>query len=496
MKVNQKKLARQNSNIDKWLANGCRGVVEAVTGYGKTYVGILIIKRLHAKYPNVPVDVILPKINLLEDWTNPVTGHIAVHELTYVSAFVVNTYIKFERRFPTLVILDEIHNYASEEFGKVFEIAGIKKLSEITEFGNPPFVLGLTATLERNDGKHSIIEEYCPIIDTVGLEEAKREGYISKFKTYNLGLEYNEKDKEDYLRWDSMFRNAFAKFNRNFELAMACSYGAEVKSGLEILIKVQERNSIGEVILIERMTTVWYTSREWCVWFANQNGWDGSTEHPWSPKKVAELAQVFSKSMRERKLMIYKASVKIDVIEQIINLYPHLKTITFAEDTTFADAVAERLGEGRCKSYHSKVESRIIRVEVFGKNGQVTYKDKKIGKDKNKALIIEEFKRGEFLVLSTVKALDEGFDDPTVDLGIQASYTSSKRQNIQRNGRNTRKDEVRADKMALTVNLYMKDTQEEKWLNDKQRGMTDVEWIDSVEQINFEESMEGNFNLI
>lgn len=418
------------------------------------------------------------------------------HGLENVFPFVVNTYIKFERRFPSILILDEVHNYASEEFGKVFEIAGIEPIN--ISVGKIPFVLGLTATLERNDGKHRFIEEYCPVIDTVTLEEAKREGYISKFKTYNWGLEFNAEDREKYNRWHDIFNSSFAKFNHDFKLAMACSLGRDARSQLTVPIKVQRRDHIGNLILIEEMTTVWKTSAEWCVYFAGVNGWDGTIDHPWSPKQVSSIAQQFSTAMRERKQMIYTATIKIDAIEQLVDKFK-VKTITFGEDSNFADAIVERLGEERCKSYHSKTKGISKRVEVISKKGVITYKDKKIGAKVYKAMILSMFEEEDsFQVLSTVKALDEGMDNEKVIMGIQASYTSTKRQNTQRTGRATRKDtgNLGDDKMALNINLYIKDTQEFKWLNDKQRGIKDIEWVDSIDEINLEESEEENFSLV
>lgn len=492
MKINQKKLARQLGIIDKWMAAGCKGTLEAVTGFGKTYVLILIIKRFHAKYPDYPVDIVLPKTNLCEAWTHPTKGHIVKHGLSNVFAFVVNTYIKFERRFPAILGLDEVHNYASEEFGKVFEIAGAKPVGSIEK---GPHILGLTATLQRNDGKHRFIENYCPVIDTVGLDEAKREGYVSKSKTYNLGIHLNEEDEETYKVLDGTFRNAFAKFNHDFDLAMACCKPIGAFTKLTVPVKVKEMKN-GNPVLIERMTELVKNTGEWLLYFAQYNLWDGSVDHAWSPKAVARIAHQFSASMRGRKTFLYTAPSKIDEIEKIVNKFPY-KTVTFSENSDFADAVVERLGEERCKSYHSKTKGITTRVEVMDKKGRVIYKDKKIGSKVHKQNILAEFMRqGTFQVLSTVKSLDEGFDYQGVKIGIQASYTSTKRQNTQRTGRATRLDEEDETKMALNINLYVKGTQEEKWLNDKQRGITDVEWVDSVDEIDFTESIEENLSLV
>jgi superfamily II DNA or RNA helicase len=37
-------------------------------------------------------------------------------------------------------------------------------------------ILGLTATLNRLDGKEQIIKEYAPVCDTITLQEAERNG--------------------------------------------------------------------------------------------------------------------------------------------------------------------------------------------------------------------------------------------------------------------------------------------------------------------------------
>jgi superfamily II DNA or RNA helicase len=83
-------------------------------------------------------------------------------------------------------------------------------------------------------------------------------------------------------------------------------------------------------------------------------------------------------------------------------------------------------------------------------------------------------------VLSTAKALDEGFDIEGIELGIIASYTSSSRQNIQRTGRAIR---YLRGKFAVVVNLYIKDTQEKTWLK---RALDDelAVYVDSVDDIN------------
>ena len=49
--VNLEKLKRQLSIIDRWFKSSCVGAVEAVTGFGKTYIAVIGIHRLNLKYP-------------------------------------------------------------------------------------------------------------------------------------------------------------------------------------------------------------------------------------------------------------------------------------------------------------------------------------------------------------------------------------------------------------------------------------------------------------
>jgi superfamily II DNA or RNA helicase len=60
--------------------------------------------------------------------------------------------------------LDEIHVYAASSFAQVFETV------------NYDMILGLTATIERLDGKEKLLLEKAPICDQVTVKEAVDNG--------------------------------------------------------------------------------------------------------------------------------------------------------------------------------------------------------------------------------------------------------------------------------------------------------------------------------
>ena len=80
-------------------------------------------------------------------------------------------------------------------------------------------------------------------------------------------------------------------------------------------------------------------------------------------------------------------------------------------------------------------------------------------KEKDKA--IKDFKENEVRILCSTKALNQGFDVPDAQLGIICGLDSKALAMIQRVGRLLR---LSPDKTGEVVILYVKDSQEEKWL--------------------------------
>jgi superfamily II DNA or RNA helicase len=128
--IDEKRLARQKSILRSWASNGCRGTLEACTGFGKTYTAVLAIKALNEQQPGAKTLVIVPTIHLKKQWEDQVS------DLQFVTVLVINSAIKYEHDV-NLLILDEIHNYATSSFGYIFERVQYKK------------ILGLTATITR-----------------------------------------------------------------------------------------------------------------------------------------------------------------------------------------------------------------------------------------------------------------------------------------------------------------------------------------------------------
>lgn len=119
---------------------------------------------------------------------------------------VINSAVK-EETTCDLLVLDEVHKYASETASHIFETV------------NYQMILCLTGTLERLDGKETLIKHYAPICDTITLTEAEKEGWVSPVKNYCVLLDV---DLREYSQWNAKFIGAFATFDYNFDTAMKC----------------------------------------------------------------------------------------------------------------------------------------------------------------------------------------------------------------------------------------------------------------------------------
>jgi len=397
MKIDQNRLKRQQQVIQRWTKCGRRGTLEAVTGFGKTYVALLILKDLHEQKPDGTALVIVPTTNLKKQWSDKCEEM----GLTNVTVLVINTAVKRSHTCD-LLVLDEIHNYTSEVFGKIFEQATYK------------YILGLTATLDREDMRHYLIEKVAPVIDTVTLKEAVENAYVSKFLVLNLGLRMSDQEEKEYKEIVDQYYKHFALFNNRFNIAMSCMQNASYR----------------------------YTYTK--------------TLSGWNETEVLNKARAWHRAMQSRMRFIYNSTTKQDAAKALIEMYD-VPTITFSQSVNFAVSL-DKQTQPWSKAYHSKITK---------------YK---------RQAILEDFAdpRTDTRIIHTARALDEGFDVNGIELAIVCSGSSTPRQDLQRTGRAIR---FQPDKLGVIVNLYLRDTQDEKWLKKRQTKTTGVQYVHSLQEI-------------
>lgn len=407
---------RQKAFVEKWRVNGGIGSLSAVTAFGKSYVAVLIRQRMLAKHPKSTCLIVVPKIELKKQWEKD----IKKFRLNNTKAIVINSIVNKDVMYNVdLLVVDECHRYASDTFYKVFSLVDYR------------FILGLTATIERMDGKEVLIKEKAPVLDTVTLQEARAHGWVAPFTEYNLQVPLTRSEAEEYEKNQRNYHYGFQYFQHDFNLAMSCRTGKNPEYLRQI-----------------------------------------AKEYDIDYEEAYVKSVIWHKAMLKRKAFFIDVKSKIDYIEQIYDKFPR-RTIVFSESIDFADAVRDRLNiRGKVAvSYHSKMKA------------------------KEKRLAIDNYRKGKYDIICTAKALDEGFSVNDVEVGIVASSTSSGTQTIQRIGRTIRKHTTDSgeEKQAMIINLYVPDfrlkeggsvikSQELRWLNKRQKQSNPI-WIDSIDSI-------------
>lgn len=352
---------RQEEARVKWFKNKCRGTFEFATGFGKTWTAIKCIKSIIDRYRDFRVLVVVPTDNLKFQWIQ----HLDNNQLTFnVDVQIVNTVIKREWKADILII-DEAHRYASETFQEIFRKVKYR------------YILGLTATFERLDGKHEILQKYCPVIDRVTTEEALINGWLSEFKEYQVLIDVDDIDK--YKEYNREFTEHFEFFNFDFDLAMSMIGKDGYKNRAKLRDSLCPETSSEE----ERKSMF---------------------------KTITYHATGFSRVMKARKEFIHNHPKKIEIARRIIEARPNAKIITFSNNVKMAEAIG-------------------IGIVYTGKES------KKKGR-----LNLDDFGLWDAGVINSCKKLDEGADIRGISVAIILGLDSSKTKSVQRRGRAIRKE--------------------------------------------------------
>lgn len=466
MQIDNRKLERQQLGVDRWFnssVNGstknCQGTLYYYTGVGKTYTTILIIKRLLRLNPIHSIVVVVPA-NVYKQWQTGLSKNLTKQQLKVINVYTPNYIVNNDIRIQTgTLIVDELHECYSSEFVKVINGEYIRAENH----------LGLTATYEDSKGRHNLIKDLYPVIDTITEEEAIREGYVAPFVEFNLSVTLTEKEQEAYEEYTKIINENLNKFPQgvNLEFANKCLSGGTINGKL-------------------------YTSAQIVYGYAANKGWrkdmdlsipaNEQINNLWNPHKIYGYAVALLNAIRFRKNLLYNSEKKIELCMQICERYKDLKGIIFSQSTAFADKLNLLLNEAEPNSsvvYHSNLQTVFL---PSPKTGKLI----KHGKTRLKKIALDTFKQGTSVKMCTASSLDKGFDDTKILLAITASGTSNFTQYKQRGGRAKRKDLFNEDKVALLINLYVKDSKEEDWLKKRQSKTNHlIHWIDDINEISF-----------
>ena len=212
--------AWQTEAVAAWRAANHRGVVEAVTGTGKTVVGTLAAAEAVADGGRVAV--IVPGLDLLDQWYERLRHDLPTvsvgrmgdgHEDSLIDHDVLVVTVQSACRWmimPSggrgLLIADEVHHYGAEQYSQALE---------------PEFVarLGLTATYEREDRgiEHHLAPYFArnedqakpgsEVVMRCGYERGLADDILARFRVALVGVDFTAEEKDEHDAWDENARH-------------------------------------------------------------------------------------------------------------------------------------------------------------------------------------------------------------------------------------------------------------------------------------------------
>ncbi len=176
----------------------------------------------------------------------------------------------------------------------------------------------------------------------------------------------------------------------------------------------------------------------------------------WPLQRVDASVFNWNRNMRLRKEFLYHIDSKINAAIEITK-HLQMQTILFGQSIAGADKINVALGD-KCVEYHSKITAKTLKENL-----------KRLRDGRTKVDYI-----------SSAKGLEAGFDLPNLQLGITWSRTSKALRATQTLGRILRKVE---GKTAYFIELYVPETQDERWLQSSLKGQKNVLWLNSINQV-------------
>jgi superfamily II DNA or RNA helicase len=220
----------QKEALSKWEESR-RGIVQVVTGGGKTAFALLCIESVMRLDSLSHVIVIVPTIALLDQWYVSLMGDLQMSQsdlATYsgeerasepkrINLMVLNTARnlapQISSRFPTFLIVDECHRAGSPSNAKAL-------------LGPHIATLGLSATPERpfDEGLESTIAPALGgVIYTYDYRDALEDGVITPFDLVNIRIEMTPDEQREYDRLTRMIAKSMGRHKAEGNVEMSAS---------------------------------------------------------------------------------------------------------------------------------------------------------------------------------------------------------------------------------------------------------------------------------
>jgi RNA polymerase primary sigma factor len=387
----------QQEALKAWHSNARRGVVEAVTGSGKTRVGIAA--AFEAVRQGIKVLILVPTAELQRQWLDSLRRDLPAarrgalgdgrsDSLDNVDILVAIVHSASNRETlrshkAGLIIADECHRYAAQMFTGALQEGYAWRL-------------GLTATFERSDGEHEnlLTPYFGGVIYNLWYDRALKDDVIAPFDIALVGVELTPSEQADY----DEFSTVMVEAARNLE-----TYAGIPRRPFPQFIAAVATLAASD-----------------------------------SPSREATIARKYMRAMSSRLTLLAEAKTK----------YLALAALKETVDRSGGTLVFTQTQESARRAQELYTSLGSTASAVFSG----------MAKDERRQGM-EDFRTGASQILAAPRLLDEGIDVPEADLGIIVAANRSQRQMVQRLGRVIRKKaDGRPGRLVV---LYSKGTVED-----------------------------------
>ncbi len=194
-----------------WMQGGRRGVVQLPTGAGKTYLALLALVQTER-----PALIVVPTIDLLHQWQEVLGRHLGipigalgggVRDLQRVTVSTYDSAALMIERLGNqfgLLIVDECHHLPAPQYQSI-AFASIA-----------PFRLGLSATVERADGKEAeIFRLLGPLVYDARIDQMV-ESVLAPYDVVSLEVPLTPEENQKYQDARAVYTGFIRRYGVNF----------------------------------------------------------------------------------------------------------------------------------------------------------------------------------------------------------------------------------------------------------------------------------------
>jgi len=419
----------QSKALKTWQRAGRKGIIEAVTGSGKTYVAFGALEQLQAEDKRLNTLIVVPTVPLMNQWISKLSQLFPDRRVGRIGGGFSDDFSKFP--FACVAVINSAVRHVNDLLGHTLKgpVKSFLIADECHHYIDAPvfrrirsfpfhYTLALSATIDpyEVDGLGKVICEY-------GFKEANLDNLVPKFDLVNTTVSLSPWEMADYTRLSTKIGEQIQLISEAFHYELQ---NVPQRDFFQRLKQLMSRDDGGEDPVIKRLFGL-----------------------------IFRRTKIYY--MSERKMELATNLIRALVEDG------HKKVIVFFERIDSADDVQSDVAVEAATKLQSQVRAATqIWCRVFHSKLQQSEREQ----------VLKDFRANNQSALLACRCLDEGIDIPEVDAAILVASTQSRRQRIQRIGRTLRRGNE--DKRPLIVTLFCQDTRDENVVQDDKEIFEDV----------------------